>query len=283
MGALVGLGVGLGLFLLVAPRSAIATKRSQDRTSRNLELLITADLPALDPRRVDLAGWLLGLLSGLLVLLMTSTWPIAVALGLAASRLPWALLRSRARRRADENRMAWPEAVDHLASAVRAGLPLPEGLCALSTRGPAALREHFAEFAVTYRATGSFPESLDRLEWALADPVADRVIEALRLAREVGGSDLGRLLRTVSVFLREDGRVRAELQTRQGSVVNAAKLAVAAPWAVLLLLGTQSSTVRAYNSFTGVMVLAFGAGLCAVAYRLMIVIGRLPQEQRVLR
>ena len=283
MGALVGLGVGLGIFLLVAPKSATATRLSLTRAARNLDTLVTADLPTLDPRRVDLAGWGLGLVCGLLVLLMTSTWPIALAMGLAASRLPWAILRARARRRADENRLAWPEAVDHLASAVRAGLPLPEAVCALATRGPDALREHFAGFAIAYRATGSFPESLDRLEWTLADPIADRVIEALRLAREVGGSDLGRLLRTVSAFLREDARVRAELQVRQSSTINAAKLAVAAPWAVLLLLGTQSSTVRAYNSFTGVVVLAVGAALCAVAYKLMLLIGRLPTEQRVLR
>ena len=53
------------------------------------------------------------------------------------------------------------------------------------------------------------------------------------MAREVGGTDLGRLLRTLSAFLREDARTRAELETRQGWTVNAARLAVAAPWIVL--------------------------------------------------
>jgi tight adherence protein B len=41
----------------------------------------------------------------------------------------------------------------------------------------------------------------------------------VRMAREVGGSDLGRLLRTLSSFLREDARTRAELETRQGWTV----------------------------------------------------------------
>ena len=68
------------------------------------------------------------------------------------------------------------------------------------------------------------------------------------MAREVGGSDLGRLLRTLSTFLREDARTRAELQTRQGWTVNAARLAVAAPWAVLALLSLRTDAVRAYNS-----------------------------------
>ena len=48
----------------------------------------------------------------------------------------------------------------------------------------------------------------------LADSTADRVVETLRLAREVGGSELGRTLRTLRIlsgFLRDELRVRKEL------------------------------------------------------------------------
>ncbi len=98
-------------------------------------------------------------------------------------------------------------------------------------------------FATAYRATGRFGECLDALKDDLADPVGDRVCETMRVAREVGGSDLGTVLRTLSELLRADARTRSELETRQGWVINAARLAVAAPWAVLLLLGTQSQTL----------------------------------------
>ena len=138
--------------------------------------------------------------------------------------------------------------VDNLASAVRAGLSLPEALSALSTRGPEVLRPPFARFAAEYRSSGRFGACLDRLKDDLADPVGDRIVETLRVAREVGGSDLGRVLRTLATFLREDARARAELETRQGWVVQAARLAVAAPWVVLLLLATQSTTLAAYDS-----------------------------------
>lgn len=103
------------------------------------------------------------------------------------------------------------------------------------------------------------------------------------MAREVDGSDLGRLLRTLSAFLREEARARAELETGQSWTVNAARLAVAAPWAVLLLLATQSATIEAYDSAPGALILAGGAAASFVAYRLMIRIGRLPEERRVLR
>ena len=93
-----------------------------------------------------------------------------------------------------------------------------------------------------------------------ADPVGDRVVESLRMARQVGGSDLGRLLRTLSAFLREDARTRAELETRQGWTVNAARLAVAAPWIVLGLLALRPEAVAAYNTTAGLVVLAVGGG-----------------------
>jgi tight adherence protein B len=66
-------------------------------------------------------------------------------------------------------------------------------------------------------------------------------------------------------------------------VINAARLAVAAPWIVLLLLGTQSTTLHAYNSTGGVVLLVIGAVVCLAAYRIMLRIGKLPEEQRVLR
>ena len=120
------------------------------------------------------------------------------------------------------------------------------------------LRPPFARFAEEYRSTGRFGDCLDRLKDDLADPVGDRIVETLRVAREVGGSDLGRLLRTLSTFLREDARTRAELETRQGWMVYAARLAVAAPWVVLALLATQSEAVAAYDSPAGVVLLAGG-------------------------
>jgi len=166
---------------------------------------------------------------------------------------------------------------------VRAGLSLPEAVTQLGERGPAPLRADFAAFGRDYAATGRFGDCLDRLKDRLDDPVADRIVEALRLAREVGGSDLGRLLRNLSQFLRDDARTRAELVTRQGWTVNAARLALAAPWVVLALLSLRPETVAAYDNPTGVAVLAVGGGVSVLAYRLMVRIGRLPEDERVLR
>ena len=58
-----------------------------------------------------------------------------------AAVLPVAVLRGRALRRLREHAELWPDAVDNLASAVRAGLSLPEALMQLGERGPEGLRE----------------------------------------------------------------------------------------------------------------------------------------------
>ena len=214
--------------------------------------------------------------------LTRSPW-LGLAFAGLAGWLPIGALRARRRRRLRELREVWPDAIDNLASGVRAGLSLPEAVAGLAERGPETLRPPFARFADDYHATGRFGTALDRLKDELADPTADRVIEALRLAREVGGSELGRMLRTLSGFLRDEQRVRKELEARQTWVVVAARMAFATPWAVLLLLATRPEAVAAYRGGGGAVMLAIGAALAVAGYRVMLAIGRLPTEERVLR
>ncbi|MEX5633632.1 type II secretion system F family protein [Parafrankia sp. FMc2] len=287
MGILLGLILGLGLFLIVMsgrPRARGAAARAEAGWARDLrETLAQAGIRGVSPQQFVLISVALGLVVGLVILAFSGTFSLAGAFAVFASFMPRQLVLRRRRSRMHDLREVWPDVVDNLASAVRAGLSLPEALAAVGVRGPVPLRPAFTRFGEDYRATGSFTTCLDRLADELADPVADRIIESLRMAREVGGTDLGRLLRTLSTFLREEARTRAELETRQTWTVNAARLAMAAPWIVLLLLASRGENIRAYDSPTGVAVLAGGAGVSVLAYLLMKRIGRLPEEERVLR
>ena len=287
MGAALGLLLGLGLLLIWRSGPRRPPRREAPANvgwhSRASEMLAQADLDAVTPGQLVVVSAVLSALTTLLVLAVSRTPPIAVCFGCFAACGPWALVRFRQRQRAAELRSLWPEAVDNLASGVRAGLALPEALAQLGVRGPEPLRRPFQIFAEDYRATGRFGDSLDRLKTRLADPVGDRIVESLRLARDVGGTDLGSLLRTLSTFLRDDARTRAELETRQGWTINAARLAVAAPWLLLAILALRPEAVLAYNTAAGVVVLAIGGGLSLVAYRVMKRIARLPTDIRVLR
>lgn len=285
-GLLVGLLAGLGAFCVWW--SCWVPEPRRPRTGRRWTTGLEDALVQAGVRSVSV-GSLAALCAGsgagvfLVVLLASGVPSVALCFALMAGWAPVALVRYRAARRRADLREVWPEVVDNLASGVRAGLSLPEALAQLSERGPEQLRPAFAEFAEDYRGSGRFADSLSRLKDRLADPVADRLVEALRITREVGGSDLGRLLRTLSAFLREDARTRGELEARQSWTVSAARLAVAAPWLVLGLLATRQGAVEPYDRPEGVLVLAVGGVASVVAYRLMVRIGRLPEEERVLR
>lgn len=284
MGALVGLGFGVGCLLVWsafgAPRRTAVADPAARRTGR---LLAEAGLREVAPRSLAALCIGSGLVTAAGILGLTRALPIALVLGTLAGYLPVAVVQGRARRRQREFAEVWPEAVDDLASAVRAGMSLPDALAALAVRGPEPLRPSFDAFALDYQVSGRFGDCLDRLKDRLADPVGDRVVEGLRIAREVGGGELGRLLRNLSGYLRDDLRTRSELEARQSWAVNGARVAVAAPWVVLLVMATQHTVVERYQTAAGAVVLVAGAVVCVVAYRLMMRLGRLPVERRILR
>jgi len=276
--------LGLGLLLIWHGLSATQARRPhRPPFERTRERLVQAGLPGVSPAQLFALQGLAAVLVGVLGLALTRSVSVSLVFAVFAGALPRLMVSRLRHKRQADLRELWPEVVDNLTSGVRAGLSLPEALAAIGDRGPEQLREPFKQFGADYRTTGRFNESLDRLKVTLADPVGDRVVESLRVAREVGGTDLGRLLATLSGFLRDDARTRAELLARQSWSVNAARMAVAAPWLVLILLATQRETLQAYDTATGTIILIAGAVLSFVAYRLMIRIGRLPEDRRVLR
>jgi tight adherence protein B len=286
MGLLLGLFFGIGLLLViwsfVVPSEE--KQRAEGRlTARSRDLLASAGVEGVTPAAFMGACVITGVIAFVLMFVVSAALPIGLVFGLMAGSVPVVLLKSRARRRLAEFRELWPDVVDNIASAVRAGLSLSEALAQVGERGPLPLREPFRRFGADYASTGRFADSLDRLKARLADPVGDRVIEALRIAREVGGGDLGRLLRSLSSFLRDDARTRSELESRQSWSVNGARVAVAAPWLVLGMLSFQGDVIQRYNSPLGALIIGVGAALCLVAYRVMLRIGRLPEPERVLR
>ena len=161
MGALLGLSLGVGL-LLVWQSLAGPGRPRPPRTGRRglrlrlVDLIAEAGLESVSPGNLLWSCASLGGLVTLTFLVVSRTWSVALAFGLLSSYLPVALVRYRVRQRRAELRDLWPDAVDNLASAVRAGLSLPEAVTQLGVRGPEQLRRPFLRFGEDYRATGRF-------------------------------------------------------------------------------------------------------------------------------
>jgi tight adherence protein B len=176
----------------------------------------------------------------------------------------------------------WPDVVDDLASAIRAGLSLPQAVIELCNSGPEQLRPAFELCRDQYQATGDFNAGLSLVARNLEDPQADKFVASLQIAHEVGGADLGVLLRTLSEVMREELVLRGEIIARQSWTVNGAKLAVAAPWVTALVLSTRDTAANVYMSASGIRMLAICAFVSVLAYVAMIKIAELPGEKRLL-
>lgn len=283
--AVTGLVFAVGVLLVLTP--ILGVPRLQIRPPRWYlswsDLITRARIRGLTPGR--LIGTSLGVVMCVFacVFLWTQVLSVSLIIGAICAPLPSMIVAARSRARVKKAREAWPEVIDSLVSGVRAGAGLPELLAELAENGPEELRPAFGAFAADYRAEGRFETALSRLKDRLADPVADRIVEALKLARDLGGANLSLLLRDLGVLLREDSRIRGELEARQSWTVNAARLAVAAPWIVLVMISAQPQAAKVWNSPGGILVLLVGAGLCIIAYLVMKTLGRLSTDPRTMR
>jgi tight adherence protein B len=246
-------------------------------------LLIEAGMPSVRPAQLGWACAASAMVAGVLVGLFVGSPVVSLVALVAGGYAPVAVTRARRRHRRRAFRQCWPEAVDLLAGAVRAGDTLPAAIAVVAERGPEPLRPAFSSLTADHRVSGDLPGALDRLIGALSEPTADRVLTTLAIAHQVGGRELGRVLRTLAAFLREDVASRREIESRQSWTRVAARVAACSPWAVLLLVGTRSSSVHAFDSVAGAFVIVAGAVATAVGYRTMIALGRLPDEPRLAR
>ncbi|HEY0246954.1 MAG TPA: type II secretion system F family protein [Gryllotalpicola sp.] len=286
LGALLGGVLAAGVLLIGSarrPGRAVGGRSGVGAGARLRAWLLRAGLPGLSPvGLVTITVGSVALCSSLTAALF-GVPALALAAGCAGGAAPWGFVGWRAGAARVTMRAAWPDVVDQLISAVRSGIALPEAVAGLATTGPEQAREPFARFGREYRATGAFGRCAELLKAELADPIGDRVLETLMMAREVGGTELVAVLQALGVSLREDAAVRRELEARQGWVVNAARLGAASPWLVLALLVTRPEGREAYGTPAGSAVILVSVVVSVVAYRVMIVIGRLPQERRWFR
>ncbi len=279
---LIGAVLAAGLLLILSPwlwppgDRPIAV-RGSGRARRLLDVAGYAHIPA---GRLAMFSMAAAVGSASAAWLATGLLAVALTAAAAGAHSPTVWLRSRARRLRRARRTLWPDVCDLLVASVRSGMSLPDGVASLAESAPPALRPAFRVFSADLAASGHFDSALLRLKAVLGDPVSDRILETLRMARQVGGTELTAVLRALSASVRTDAALRGEIEARQSWTRGAAVLGVVAPWLVLGLLAARPEGSRAYASPEGFILILAGAGVSVVAYRLMVRLGRLPEPQR---
>lgn len=255
----VGLLAALGMALITLPASDPAVTRfNPRRLAARLGLAFAVGL---------VAQWVIG------IAVLTMIAFVAVLLVISH------LERLRAHKQARLQAQAWPDLLDNLVSALRAGISLAHALVALDETAPEVLRPILHSLAVDIRAQVPLGEAIERWRDTASDPVVDRIAMTLLVAVSIGGRALPTVLTNLSSFLRAEGRTRAELLARQSWTVNAARLAVVAPWLMIIILGARAR--EAYQTPTGGVILIAGAIASALGYLWMTNVARLPQVNRI--
>ncbi|QRV01686.1 type II secretion system F family protein [Arcanobacterium phocisimile] len=221
-----------------------------------------------------LAGTLVGLA-------VTGSSVVAVCGAVLGGAIHYVLRQAHTKRQLRAQHEAWPDVLDDVVASLRAGLSVSQSLAKVGERGPEMMRGPFARCAQATRAHGRVDLALDQLKEEFNDALADRVLEAMRVSHELGGRDLAGMLSRLASVVREDNRARGELLARQSWTVNGARMAAAAPWALLAMFATRPGTIEAFSSPGGALVLSFGAVVTVIAYALMIKLGELTPDSRI--
>ena len=127
------------------------------------------------------------------------------------------------------------------------------------------------------------PVALAQVRAELADPVSDHVIEAFEAAHERGNRVAVEVLESVAEQVTRDVQLREEIITGQTEIRSEAVFAVILPFVLLgLLVSSNDAFARFYSRPIGWFVIAFGAGLAAVGWKLITALGRIPADPRIL-
>ena len=245
-------------------------------------LLLQAGYQNIQPAQFVLL--LLGGLASAIVILAVITNSLLISIAVCVC-VAAQLLESFQIRVATENQKAntqWPKYLDSIHSATWAGATLEQALLDSISSAPAKHSWALLEFEKDHNSGIAFSDSLDNLKARLANPIADRFIEITRLASASGGRGYLNALRAQSLQLRLENSTWSEINVKQNWVLGTAKLAVLAPWLILVLLSLRPETAIAFQSESGLAVLALGTFASLLAFRLIKTLGRLPPRQRTL-
>lgn len=159
----------------------------------------------------------LGVGAGGAVFIVTGSLPLGMLGAVVAGVLPYLHLRRRMKRRLASFEEQFPEAIDLLTRAIRAGHPLSAGFRMVGDEGPEAVSREFRRTFEEHRYGLAFQDALlglvDRV-----DLVDVRIFAtAVLIQRDVGGN-LAEILDTLAETIRQRFTVRRQLRvyTAQG-------------------------------------------------------------------
>lgn len=253
---LLGAGAGLGAWLILTGWRGTPPgprwwrlRRHRPRDRRRLAMAAAAGVAG-----GVVTGWVVG----------------AVLITVAA----WSLPRLLAREKDHARHLARVEAVATWAEMLRdtlAAAGLEQAILASAALAPDDIHAEVTTLAMRLEAGHHLAPSLDKLADDLADPTADLVISALRLAATQHARNISELLGSLAAAAREQASMRQRIAASRARTRTSVRIIVGTTCAfaaALILLNRDY--VSAYDTLTGQLVLlgigaAFAVGFAGLA------------------
>jgi tight adherence protein B len=220
--------------------------------------------------------------TGALLYVTTGTGALAFPPALGVGLIPKIFYQRRYTTVINERRAAWPEAIRDVLAYLAVGSTLHRALAALGTGGPIPLRDTWQRFERN-AASLDVAAALELARAELADPVADRVIEAFIAAHEHGRDVIVSVLRSLADNVTRDLQIVEQITTSQTETRVQGAVAGMLPFLVLAYLVTANEGYRSfYRTPAGWVVVSIGVLMAIGGFKLITMLGRIPIEERVL-
>jgi tight adherence protein B len=189
---------------------------------------------------------------------------VALVFSEARFQLP-KISRTRKVRKPEVN---WAAFIEDMASSIRAGLSAPEAMWRAGQRLPVIPALWFSQAEIVWRRSGFVP-ALNQIAQQCEDVELRQLVDVLLIVQETGSNSLASTLTQLARMARQRRELINEVHGRQAITVNAARVAVAAPWLVLFLTSTRPQTRLAFSTLAGLEVIGVVAIVTALSYLLM--------------
>jgi tight adherence protein B len=179
--------------------------------SRTLERLIARAGLSINVGTVVLASAVLSLGTWIVIARLTHWWGVGLVAGAGAGYLPFAWLRMKAQKRVMRFEEQFPEAIDLISRALRAGHAFTTGLAMVAEEAPDPIK---SEFRVLYdQQNFGMPLPLAMRDFADRIPLLDArfFVTAVLTQREAGGN-LAEILDNLATVIRERFRVKRQVR-----------------------------------------------------------------------
>ena len=219
--ARIRVGDGGGILRSDVPLSILRDERVSDvkainelLTGRNITLRLERELTHAGSRQKPGEFLLFTLLSGMigLTLMQFLVGGFASLAGLLLAGVPWLLLKRRQAKRRRAFEMAFPDALDLMTNALRAGYSLQAAMEFTGREAAQPLRAEFLRFYDEQRLGVDVRTALMAMQERIGTEEARLFVTSLVLQRETGGN-LVELLTNISNLIRERIKFQSNLET----------------------------------------------------------------------